>query len=168
MAENRVVMETSLGTMTIELYPDKAPVTVKNFLDYVDEGFFNGTVFHRVIPNFMIQGGGMEPGMRQKKTRATIKNESSNGLANKRGTLAMARTSEPDSASAQFFINVVDNSFLDKAQARDGVGYCVFGKVVEGMDVVDKIKAVKTTSKSGHGDVPVTDVVIQSVRREGQ
>jgi peptidyl-prolyl cis-trans isomerase B (cyclophilin B) len=168
MAENRVVMETSLGTMTIELYPDKAPVTVKNFLDYVDEGFFNGTVFHRVIPNFMIQGGGMEPGMRQKKTRATIKNESSNGLANKRGTLAMARTSEPDSATAQFFINVVDNSFLDKAQARDGVGYCVFGKVVEGMDVVDKIKAVKTTSKSGHGDVPVTDVVIQSVRREGQ
>jgi peptidyl-prolyl cis-trans isomerase B (cyclophilin B) len=168
MAENKVVMETSLGTMTIELYPDKAPVTVKNFLDYVDEGFFNGTVFHRVIPNFMIQGGGMEPGMRQKKTRAAIKNESSNGLANKRGTLAMARTSVPDSATAQFFINVVDNGFLDKAQAGDGVGYCVFGKVVDGMDVVDKIKAVKTTSKAGHGDVPVTDVVIQSVRREGQ
>jgi peptidyl-prolyl cis-trans isomerase B (cyclophilin B) len=168
MAENRVVMETSLGTMTVELYPDKAPVTVKNFLDYVDEGFFDGTVFHRVIPNFMIQGGGMEPGMKQKKTRATIKNESSNGLANKRGTLAMARTSVPDSATAQFFINVTDNGFLDKAQAGDGVGYCVFGMVVEGMDVVDKIKAVKTTSKSGHGDVPVTDVVIQSVRREEQ
>jgi cyclophilin family peptidyl-prolyl cis-trans isomerase len=166
MAENRVVMETSLGTITIELYPDKAPVTVKNFLGYVDDKFFDGTVFHRVIPNFMVQGGGMEPGMRQKQTRAAIKNESSNGLSNKRGTLAMARTSVPDSATAQFFINVVDNNFLDKAQAGDRVGYCVFGKVVEGMDVVDKIKAVKTTTKGGHGDVPVTDVLIQSVRRE--
>jgi peptidyl-prolyl cis-trans isomerase B (cyclophilin B) len=159
-------METSLGTIKIELDADKAPITVKNFLTYVDEGFYDGTVFHRVIPNFMIQGGGMEPGMKQKKTHATIKNESSNGLANKRGTLAMARTSVPDSASSQFFINVVDNAFLDKAQAGDRVGYCVFGKVVEGMDVVDKIKAVKTTDKSGHGDVPVTDVVIRSVRRE--
>jgi peptidyl-prolyl cis-trans isomerase B (cyclophilin B) len=166
MAENNVVMETSLGTIKIELYADKAPVTVQNFLSYVDEGFYDGTVFHRVIPNFMVQGGGMEPGMRQKKTKAAIKNESSNGLANTRGTLAMARTSVPDSATAQFFINVVDNGFLDKARANDGVGYCVFGKVVEGMDVVDKIKAVKTTSKAGHGDVPVTDVVIQSVRRE--
>jgi peptidyl-prolyl cis-trans isomerase B (cyclophilin B) len=168
MAENRVVMQTSLGTMTIELDPDKAPITVKNFLGYVDEMFYDNTVFHRVIPNFMVQGGGMEPGLKQKKTRAAIKNESSNGLSNKRGTLAMARTSEPDSATAQFFINVTDNNFLDKAQARDGVGYCVFGKVVEGMDVVDKIKAVKTTNKGGHGDVPVTDVVIQSVRREGE
>ena len=167
MAEsNVVVMETSLGTIKLELYPDKAPVTVNNFLAYVDEAFYDGTVFHRVIPNFMIQGGGMEPGMRQKQTKASIKNESSNGLANTRGTLAMARTSAPDSATAQFFINVVDNGFLDRARAGDGVGYCVFGKVVEGMDVVDKIKAVKTTSKSGHGDVPVTDVVIQSVRRE--
>jgi cyclophilin family peptidyl-prolyl cis-trans isomerase len=166
MAENRVLMETSLGTITLELYPDKAPITVKNFLDYVDAEFFDGTIFHRVIPNFMIQGGGMEPGMRQKKTRATIKNESGNGLANARGTVAMARTSVPDSATAQFFINVADNSFLDKAKASDGVGYCVFGKVVEGMDVVEKIKAVKTTNKGGHGDVPVTDVVIQSIRRE--
>ncbi len=168
MAENRVVMETSLGTIKIELDSEKAPVTVQNFLAYVDEGFYDGTVFHRVIPNFMIQGGGMEPGMKQKKTRATIKNESSNGLENKRGTLAMARTSVPDSASSQFFINVVDNAFLDRARAQDRVGYCVFGKVVEGMDVVDKIKAVKTTTKAGHGDVPVTDVVIQSVRRDEQ
>ncbi len=169
MAENTViVLATSLGTIKAELYADKAPITVKNFLTYVDEGFFDGTVFHRVIPNFMIQGGGMEPGMRQKKTKATIKNESSNGLANKRGTLAMARTSVPDSASSQFFINVTDNAFLDKAQAGDGVGYCVFGKVTEGMDVVDKIKVVKTTSKGGHGDVPVTDVLIESVRRESE
>jgi peptidyl-prolyl cis-trans isomerase B (cyclophilin B) len=150
------------------LYPDKAPVTVQNFLAYVDEGFYDGTVFHRVIPNFMIQGGGMEPGMRQKKTKATIKNESANGLSNTRGTVAMARTSVPDSASSQFFINVQDNGFLDRAQASDRVGYCVFGKVIEGMDVVDKIKAVKTTTKSGHGDVPVADVLIQSVRREEQ
>jgi peptidyl-prolyl cis-trans isomerase B (cyclophilin B) len=168
MAENTVVMETSLGTIRLELDPDKAPLTVQNFLAYVDEGFYNGTIFHRVIPNFMIQGGGMEPGMKQKKTKATIKNESTNGLANQRGTVAMARTSEPHSASSQFFINVTDNGFLDRAQARDGVGYCVFGKVIAGMDVVDKIKAVKTTNKGGHGDVPVTDVLIQSVRREEQ
>jgi peptidyl-prolyl cis-trans isomerase B (cyclophilin B) len=168
MAENTVVLETSLGTIKLELFPKEAPLTVQNFLAYVDEGFYDGTVFHRVISNFMIQGGGMEPGMRQKRTKASIKNESANGLANKRGTLAMARTSEPDSASSQFFINVTDNGFLDRAQARDGVGYCVFAKVVEGMDVVDKIKAVKTTSKGGHGDVPVTDVVIQSARREGK
>jgi cyclophilin family peptidyl-prolyl cis-trans isomerase len=168
MAENRVVMQTSLGTITIELDPEQAPITVKNFLGYVDEMFYDGTVFHRVIPNFMIQGGGMEPGMKQKKTRAAIKNESSNGLSNKRGTLAMARTSEPDSATAQFFVNVTDNNFLDKSQSRDGVGYCVFGKVVGGMDVVENIKAVKTTTKGVHSDVPVTDVVIQSVRREGE
>ncbi|HKI33513.1 MAG TPA: peptidylprolyl isomerase [Gemmataceae bacterium] len=168
MAENTVVLETSLGTIKLELDPDKAPLTVQNFLAYVDEGFYDGTVFHRVIANFMIQGGGMEPGLRQKKTKATIKNESANGLSNKRGTVAMARTSVPDSASSQFFINVTDNGFLDRAASRDGVGYCVFGKVVEGLDVVDKIKAVKTTNKGGHGDVPVTDVLIQSVRREGQ
>ena len=167
MAENNVVvMETSQGTIKLELYPDKAPITVKNFLGYVDEGFYDGTVFHRVIPNFMIQGGGMEPGMRQKKTKAAIKNESANGLANKRGSVAMARTSAPDSATAQFYINVTDNGFLDKAQARDGVGYCVFGQVIEGQDVVDKIKAVKTTNKAGHDDVPVTDVIIQSARRQ--
>lgn len=165
-AENpMVVIKTSLGSIKVELYPDKAPVTVKNFLGYVDDKFYDGTVFHRVIPTFMIQGGGFEPGMKQKKTKAEIKNESDNGLSNKKGTLAMARTSVPDSATAQFFINVKDNDFLDKANARDRVGYCVFGKVVEGMDVVDKIKAVETTNKGGHGDVPVKDVVIESIRR---
>jgi peptidyl-prolyl cis-trans isomerase B (cyclophilin B) len=131
----------------------------------VDEQFYDGTVFHRVIPNFMIQGGGFEPGMKQKKTKAPIKNESANGLSNRRGTVAMARTNVPDSATSQFFINVKDNTFLDKAEAQDGVGYCVFGKVVQGLDVVDKIKGVKTGSKSGHGDVPVVDVVIQTARR---
>ena len=165
MANTRVVMETSLGTLTIELEDDKAPITVKNFLAYVDEGFYDNTIFHRVIPNFMIQGGGFEPGMKQKKTKGQIKNESSNGLTNQRGTLAMARTNVPDSATSQFFINVKDNGFLNKAEAQDGVGYCVFAKVIEGMDVVDKIKAVKTATKGGHGDVPVQDVVINSVRR---
>jgi cyclophilin family peptidyl-prolyl cis-trans isomerase len=160
-----VVMTTSSGTIKIELYEDKAPITVKNFLAYVDEKFYDGTVFHRVIPNFMIQGGGFEPGMNQKKTKATIKNESGNGLSNARGTLAMARTSDPDSATAQFFINVVNNDGLDKANSRDRVGYCVFGKVTEGLDVVDKIKAVKTSNKGGHGDVPVQDVTIQTVVR---
>jgi peptidyl-prolyl cis-trans isomerase B (cyclophilin B) len=165
-ANSAVVMQTSLGTLKIEVFADKAPITAQNFLGYVADGFFDNTIFHRVIPRFMIQGGGFEPGMNQKKTKATIKNESSNGLSNKRGTLAMARTSDPNSATAQFFINSKDNSFLDKAEAQDGVGYCVFGKVVEGMDVVDKIEAVKTGNKGGHGDVPLTDVVIQSVRAE--
>ncbi len=165
MAGTQVVMETSLGSMTIELDDAKAPLTVANFLSYVDEGFYNGTIFHRVIPNFMIQGGGFEPGMRQKPTKGQIKNESTNGLSNARGTIAMARTSVPDSATSQFFINVTDNKFLDRAQAQDRVGYCVFGKVVEGLDVVDKIKAVKTGSKGGHGDVPIQDVTITSVRR---
>ncbi|HMF11456.1 MAG TPA: peptidylprolyl isomerase [Gemmataceae bacterium] len=160
-----VVMETSLGTIGIELDGDKAPVTVQNFLGYVDEGFYDGTIFHRVIPNFMIQGGGMEPGLKEKGTKGSIKNESSNGLTNKRGTLAMARTSAPDSATAQFFINLKDNSFLDKAQARDSVGYAVFGKVTSGMDVVEKIKAVATGSRGHHDDVPVKDVVISSVKR---
>jgi cyclophilin family peptidyl-prolyl cis-trans isomerase len=160
-----VVMDTSMGTMKIELYADKAPITVKNFLDYVEKKHYDGTVFHRVIPNFMIQGGGMEPGMKEKKTGDPIKNESSNGLSNQRGTLAMARTSAPDSATAQFFINVRDNLFLDKANARDGAGYCVFGKVIEGMDVVDKIKAVPTGNFGQHGDVPKADVVIKSVRK---
>ena len=165
MPATLVVMETSLGTLKIELDGDKAPTTVANFLSYVDEQFYDNTIFHRVINDFMIQCGGFEPGMKQKSTKATIKNESSNGLLNKRGTLAMARTSAPDSASSQFFINVKDNGFLDKAESRDGVGYCVFGKVTEGLDVVDKIKVVKTTTKSGHGDVPVMDVTIKSVRR---
>jgi peptidyl-prolyl cis-trans isomerase B (cyclophilin B) len=160
-----VVITTSAGNLKVELFEDKAPITVKNFLGYVDDKFYDGTIFHRVISNFMIQGGGFEPGMNQKKTKANIKNESANGLSNTRGTLAMARTNVPDSASSQFFVNVVDNHFLDKAKAQDGVGYCVFGKVVEGIDVVDKIKAMKTGSKSGHQDVPLQDVTIQSVRR---
>jgi peptidyl-prolyl cis-trans isomerase B (cyclophilin B) len=160
-----VVIETSLGNLNVELDGDKAPLTVANFLAYVDDGFYDGTIFHRVIPNFMVQGGGFEPGMRQKKTKPTIVNESSNGLQNKRGTLAMARTNAPNSATSQFFINVKDNGFLDKSQAQDGVGYCVFGRVTEGLDVLDKIKAVPTGDRGGHGDVPTKDVVILSVRR---
>ncbi len=165
MPATRVVIETSLGNMTAELDGDKAPKTVANFLGYVDEGFYDGTVFHRVIPTFMVQGGGFEPGMRQKKTKPAVANESSNGLRNKRGTLAMARTSAPDSATSQFFINVVDNGFLDKAEARDGVGYCVFGRLVDGLDVLDKIKAVPTATRGGHENVPAKDVTIVSVRR---
>jgi peptidyl-prolyl cis-trans isomerase B (cyclophilin B) len=165
-ANSIVVMHTSLGSFKIEVFEDKSPITAQNFLGYVKDGFFDNTIFHRVIPRFMIQGGGFESGMKQKKTKAAIKNESSNGLSNQRGTLAMARTSDPHSATAQFFINSKDNSFLNKAEAQDGVGYCVFGKVIEGMDVVDKIEAVKTGSRGGHGDVPITDVVIQSVRAE--
>lgn len=161
-----VTMTTSMGTIQIELFEKEAPSTVANFLNYVDAQFYDGTIFHRVIPNFMIQGGGMQPGLKEKKTNPPIKNESSNGLSNKRGTLAMARTNEPDSATSQFFINVKDNNFLDKSQAQDGVGYCVFGKVIAGMDVVDKIKGVKTGTRGYHGDVPVTDVVIQTVRRD--
>jgi peptidyl-prolyl cis-trans isomerase A (cyclophilin A) len=154
-----VVMETSMGTIKIELNPAKAPITVKNFLDYVDAKFYDGTIFHRVIPTFMIQGGGFEPGMRQKKTREPIKNEAPNGLSNERGTIAMARTSELDSATAQFFINVVDNKGLDQPR------YCVFGKVIDGMDVVDKIRNVRTGRVGGFADVPVEDVIIKSVRR---
>jgi cyclophilin family peptidyl-prolyl cis-trans isomerase len=160
-----VVMDTSMGTIKIELFQDRAPGTVKNFLGYVDDKFYDGTIFHRVIPTFMIQGGGFVPGMTQKPTKATIKNESDNGLANYRGTLAMARTPDPHSASSQFFINTVDNAFLDKARAQDRYGYCVFGKVLEGMDVVDKIKDVPTGNRSGQNDVPLNDVVIQAVRR---
>lgn len=161
-----VVMETSLGTIKIELYEDKAPITVKNFLKYADDKFYDGTIYHRVIPTFMIQGGGFKPGMKKKETRATIKNESANGLSNKKGTIAMARTRVPDSASSQFFINVKDNTFLDKANAGDGVGYCVFGKVIAGMDIVDKIKAVRTGNAGVFQNVPKDDVVIKSVRRE--
>ncbi len=159
MPATQVVLETSHGAITIELDGDKAPISTANFLAYVDEKFYDGTIFHRVIPTFMIQGGGFTPGMAQKKTKATIKNESGNGLKNKRGAVAMARTNDLHSATSQFFINVVDNDFLDKNQ------YCVFGKVVEGLDVLDKIKAVTTGRKSGHDDVPVKDVVIQSARR---
>ncbi len=165
MPATRVVIETSLGSMTVELDGDKAPKTVANFLAYADEGYYDGTIFHRVISNFMIQGGGFEPGMRQKKTKAAIANESSNGLQNKRGTLAMARTNEPNSATSQFFVNVKDNGFLDRSQAEDGVGYCVFGHLTDGLDVLDKIKAVPTGRHGSFGDVPSKDVVIVSVRR---
>lgn len=162
-ANPRVRLETSNGTIVIELDQTKAPVTVGNFLDYVKAGFYDGTVFHRVIPNFMIQGGGFTANMEQKPTRGPIVNESTNGLVNKRGTVAMARTSDPNSATAQFFVNIVDNAFLDKAKAQDGVGYCVFGKVVEGMKVVDAIAAVKTGTAGGNPDVPVQPVVIKKV-----
>ena len=160
-----VIMETSKGTIKIELNREKAPGTVDNFLQYVDDKFYDGTIFHRVMKGFMIQGGGFSPSMNEKRARATIKNESSNGLKNVRGTLAMARRPDPHSAGAQFFINHATSSFLDKDQARDGWGYCVFGKVIEGMDVVDEIAEVKTTTKGGHSDVPELAVVIKSVAR---
>lgn len=162
-----VVVKTSMGSIEIELFQDKAPVTVKNFLNYADRGFYDGTIFHRVIGNFMIQGGGFTPGMMQKRTSSPIKNEASNGLSNKRGTLAMARTMDVHSATAQFFINVVDNPFLDyKSSTAEGYGYCVFGKVIKGMEVVDKIKSVQTKSAGPFQDVPVSDVIIQSVKRK--
>jgi cyclophilin family peptidyl-prolyl cis-trans isomerase len=165
MAAPRVIMDTSMGTIEIELDEQKAPISVANFLSYVDDHFYDGTIFHRVIGNFMIQGGGFQPGMKEKpKTRAPIKNEAGNGLSNTRGTIAMARTNDPDSATAQFYINVVDNSHgLDRT--KSSAGYSVFGKVVAGMDVVDKIKAVATTRRAGHSDVPTQDVTINSVRR---
>ncbi len=161
----RVEMRTSLGTMKIELYPDKAPKTVENFLQYAREGFYDGTVFHRVISGFMIQGGGFSPDMSEKETRAPIENEASNGLKNVRGSLAMARTGDPHSASSQFFINTVDNPFLDFTAATvQGFGYAVFGQVVEGLETLDAIKKVSTGSRDGHDDVPMDPVVIESVR----
>jgi peptidyl-prolyl cis-trans isomerase B (cyclophilin B) len=160
-----VEMDTSEGKIKIELFEDKAPITVKNFLKYVDDKHYDGTIFHRVISDFMIQGGGMEPGLKEKETRSPIKNESTNGLENKRGTIAMARTGVPDSATSQFFINVKDNPFLDKAKARDKVGYAVFGRVTDGLDVVDRIRKVETGNQGGHENVPVKDVVIKSARR---
>jgi cyclophilin family peptidyl-prolyl cis-trans isomerase len=160
-----VVIDTSMGKITVELLEDKAPITVKNFLRYVDEKHYDGTIFHRVIADFMIQGGGFDTNFKEKETHAPIKNEAGNGLANKRGALAMARTNQPDSASAQFFINVKDNPFLDRANAKDNVGYAVFGQVIDGLDVVDKIRKVDTGDRKGHEDVPVQDVVIRSVRR---
>ena len=152
LAKNPViVMETSMGTIKIELFEDKAPITVKNFLEYVKDKHYDGLLFHRVISTFMIQGGGMEPGLKEKRTRAPIKNEHDNGLSNDRGTIAMARTSDPNRATSQFFINVVNNAAsLDKGRTVDGVGYCVFGKVIEGMDVVDKIKAVPVVPGKRH------------------
>ena len=161
---NTVVLSTSHGAIVIELFPDKAPLTVRNFMEYAQAGFYDGTVFHRVIPTFMIQGGGFERGMKQKATRAPIKNEADNLLSNVRGTLAMARTVEPNSATCQFFINTKDNAFLDRVNARDKAGYCVFGKVIQGMDVVNRIALVKTGNQGAHADVPVEDVVIKSVR----
>src|SRR5215467_14539342 len=161
-----VLISTSLGDIKVELYPDKAPETVKNFLQYVDAGYYDNTIFHRVIPGFMIQGGGLTADMQDKHEgqRAPIKNESSNGLTNEVGTLAMARTSAPDSATSQFFINTKNNDFLNKDKAQDSVGYAVFGKVVEGMDVVKKIEAVKTTTKAPHQNVPVDAVTIKSAK----
>jgi cyclophilin family peptidyl-prolyl cis-trans isomerase len=174
-----VVMETSMGPVKIELDPEHAPATVENFLKYVDDRFYDGTVFHRVIPDFMVQGGGFEKGVqdaktvaefqgKQKRTRGAIRNEARNGLHNVRGTIAMARTNDPDSATAQFFINTVDNSdSLDPNPGRGSAGYCVFGKVIDGMDVVDKIRRVKTRSVAPGAieNVPEEDVVIKSVRR---
>jgi peptidyl-prolyl cis-trans isomerase A (cyclophilin A) len=157
-----VIMSTSKGAIKIELFKDKAPITVENFLSYVNDGFYDGTIFHRVIPNFMIQGGGFTPGFTQKPTKPPIKNEAANGLKNERGTLAMARTQVVDSATSQFFINLVDNSFLDNG-ARD-YGYAVFGRVIDGMDVVDEIAGVETGNRGMYGDVPQEDVVITSVK----
>ena len=159
-----VNLHTTFGTITLELDAAKAPVTVQNFLNYVRSGHFNNTIFHRVIDGFMIQGGGFEPGMNQKGAGASIKNEADNGLKNERYTIAMARTNDPHSASAQFFINVADNDFLNHtAPTAQGWGYCVFGKVTAGKDAVDKIKAVKTGKRGFHSDVPLQDVVITKV-----
>ena len=167
MSENPgVLLETTSGDILVELYPDKAPETVANFLKYVDNGFYNNTIFHRVIPGFMIQGGGLTARMQQKDTEAPIKNEADNGLKNDRGTIAMARTMDPHSATAQFFINLVDNDFLNfQAPSGNGWGYCVFGKVTEGMDVVDKIAKVKTTTVGMYQDVPSDLVVITGASR---
>lgn len=163
-ANPKVHIETNKGTLVLELYPDKAPETVENFLGYVREGFYDGTIFHRVIPGFMIQGGGFTPDMEQKPTRAPIPNEADNGLSNERGTIAMARTPDPHSATAQFFINVVDNDFLDfKSETPQGWGYCVFGRVVEGMETADAIVAVPTGRRGMHQDVPLEPVVMEKV-----
>jgi len=159
----QVKITTNQGAFTLALFADKAPATVENFVNYVKSGFYNGTIFHRVIDGFMIQGGGLESGMREKQTNAPVKNEADNGLGNTRGTVAMARTPDPHSATAQFFINVADNAFLNHTAAPpQGWGYCVFAEVVEGMDIVMAIKAVKTTSHGMHQDVPAEDIIIES------
>jgi len=165
--ENRMVkMTTSLGQIVIELYPDAAPVTVKNFLDYVESGFFAGTIFHRVIPGFVIQGGGLNENMQQKQNNPPIMNEADNGMKNEIGTLSMARTNDPNSATSQFFINLTDNAFLDfKNKTTQGWGYAVFAKVVSGMEVVNEIAAVKTGNIGGHSDVPIEPIVILDVER---
>jgi len=158
-----VRLKTNMGDLVLELNAEKAPATVANFLEYVASGFYNNTIFHRVIDGFMIQGGGFEPGMKQKSTREQIENEAANGLTNDLYTIAMARTSNPHSATAQFFINIKKNDFLNfRSASPDGFGYCVFGKVVEGQDVLDKIRALPTGNRAGHSDVPTTDVVIDS------
>ena len=159
----KFVIDTSKGNIVIEIYPKKAPITVKNFESYVNKGFYNNTIFHRVIDGFMIQGGGFTKDMAQKQTDAPIQNEASNGLKNEKYTIAMARTSIPDSATSQFFINVNNNNFLDYP-GQDGAGYCVFGKVIEGQDVVDKIAKLKTRVKNGMGDVPIKTVKINSIK----
>jgi peptidyl-prolyl cis-trans isomerase A (cyclophilin A) len=165
LAQN-VKLTTSMGDVVIQLDAAKAPKTVDNFLQYVKAGHYNGTIFHRVIDGFMIQGGGMTPDMKEKPTRAPIPLESHNGLSNVRGTVAMARTNVPDSATAQFFINVKDNNFLDAARSPDGNGYAVFGKIIQGMDVVDKIRKVETGQKPPHGDVPVQPILIKQATIE--
>ncbi len=162
----KVIMKTSMGDITIELYPDKAPITVKNFFSYVDEKFYDGTIFHRVIKGFMIQGGGLTEDFKEKQSKRPIKNEAANGLKNKKGTIAMARTAIIDSATSQFFINHVDSSFLDhRDNTPEGFGYCVFGKVIKGLDVVDAIANVKTMSRRGQMDVPSETIAIISIRR---
>ncbi|MCS5710989.1 peptidylprolyl isomerase [Candidatus Berkiella aquae] len=159
-----IVLHTNYGPITLELDAEKAPKTVENFLEYVNQGFYDNTIFHRVIDGFMIQGGGFEAGMVDKKTLKPIQNEAKTGLRNQVGTIAMARTSDPHSATAQFFINVADNGFLDhRAPTVDGWGYCAFGRVTEGMDIVQKIAKAKTTRRMGHDDVPVDDVIIEKV-----
>ncbi len=156
-----IKLHTNHGDITLELDSEKAPLTVQNFMDYVNSGFYDNTIFHRVIDDFMIQGGGFEPGMNQKQVRAPIQNEAANGLKNDKYTVAMARTSDVHSATAQFFINVKDNGFLNyKSSTSQGFGYCVFGKVAEGQDVVDRIKKVKTGTRNGHQDVPLEDVIL--------
>lgn len=160
-AAPQVQLETSMGNIVIELNRDKAPETVANFIGYVEDGFYDGTIFHRVIENFMVQGGGFDQDFQQKQTKAPVQNEADNGLSNKRGAVAMARTNDPHSATAQFFINTVDNDFLDfKGKTPSGWGYAVFGEVIEGMDVVDKIRKVETTMRGPHQDVPAEDIVI--------
>ena len=164
MAMTRVLMKTLLGDMMLELDADKAPATVANFLEYAQSGHYDGTIFHRVISNFMVQGGGFDTDMCQKGTNEPIKNEANNGLKNDRGTIAMARTMDPHSATAQFFINVSDNDFLNfSGENMQGWGYAVFGRVVEGEDVLDKIRVVPTGSQAGHQDVPTDPIVIESV-----
>lgn len=159
-----IVLHTNYGPITLELDAEKAPKTVENFLEYVNQGYYDNTIFHRVIDGFMIQGGGFEAGMVDKETQKPIQNEANNGLRNRLGTIAMARTSDPHSASAQFFINVADNGFLDhRAPTADGWGYCVFGRVTDGLETIEKIAKVKTTRRMGHDDVPVDDVIIEKV-----